>query len=149
MPYDALVERNIAVPRGKVFAAFYDFGGLTRLVPDAVSSCECIGEGVGSQRSISLADGGTVVERMDVAHDEKVFAYSILENDAIPVDNYCAVITLEDTADGGTNISYGSNWLPRDPEQEDELQELFAGLYNALIDGVVATAAAEAQETES
>ena len=101
MPYDALVERNIAVPRGKVFAAFYDFGGLTRLVPDAVSSCECIGEGVGSQRSISLADGGTVVERMDVAHDEKVFAYSILENDAIPVDNYCAVITLEDTADAG------------------------------------------------
>ncbi|MGB1883943.1 MAG: SRPBCC family protein [Gammaproteobacteria bacterium] len=141
MPYDALVERNVDVPRSKVFAAFYDFGGISKLVPDAIASCDIMGEGVGCQRSIVLSDGGKVVERMDVAHNESVFAYSILENDAIPVDNYCAVVTLEDTADGGTSISYGSNWLPRDPDQEDELQELFAGLYNALIDGVVAASA--------
>ena len=136
MPYDALVEKEINVPRATVYAALTDFGGVKKVLPDAVASCDLVGEGIGSERTIVLADGGRVVERLEVAHPDTVFAYSILENNALPVENYCAVVTLSDTANG-TLVSWGSNWKPAGAE-EDEVRSALEGLYTALIDGIAA-----------
>ena len=136
MAYDALVERNIAKPRAEVFAALCDFGGVKKILPDAIKSCELAGEGVGSVRTIVLADGGKVTERLEVAHEQSVFVYSILENNALPLEHYCAVVILSDTANGGTSISYGSNWTPKGAS-EDELRSMLEGLYNAIVDGLV------------
>ena len=138
MAYDALVERNIAKPRSKIFAALYDFGGVKNILPEAIKTCEVIGEGVGAVRTIVLADGGRVTERMEVAHDNAVFAYSILENSALPLEHYCAVVTLADTANGGTSVSYGSNWTPKGAS-EDDVRNSLEGLYNAILDGIVKT----------
>jgi hypothetical protein len=139
MAYDALVERNISIPRSEVFASLYDFGGIKKILPDAIGSCECVGEGVGAVRTIALADGsGTVVERMDIAHDETVFGYSITENNALPVENYVAIVTLSDIQDGGTHISWGSNWSTTGGAPEEEVQGSLEGLYGAIIDGMVA-----------
>ena len=139
MAYDALVERNISTSRSEVFASLYDFGGIKKILPDAIGSCESIGEGVGAVRTIVLADGsGTVVERMDIAHDESVFGYSIIENDALPVENYVAIVTLADTKDGGTHISWGSNWSATGGAPEEEVQGALEGLYAAIIDGMAA-----------
>lgn len=135
MAYDALVERNIAKPRAKIFAALCDFGGVKKILPDAIKSCELAGEGVGSVRTIVLADGGRVTERLEIAHDNTVFAYSILENNAMPLEHYCAVVTLADTANGGTSVSYGSNWTPKGASEE-ELRASLEGLYNAILDGI-------------
>jgi len=94
---------------------------------------------VGAVRTIALADGsGTVVERMDIAHDESVFGYSIIENDALPVENYVAIVTLSDTQEGGTHISWGSNWSPTGGAPEEEVQGALEGLYAAIIDGMAA-----------
>jgi len=134
MAYDALVEKEIAVPRAKVFAALVDFGGVKKLLPDAVASCESIGHGVGAERTIVLADGGRVVERLEVMHDDTVFAYSITENNALPVTNYCAVVTLTDTAKG-TQVSWGSNWKAQGAT-DDEVRGALEGLYTALIDSL-------------
>jgi len=135
MAYDALVERNISVSRSKVFAQLYDFGGIKKILPEAIGSCECVGEGIGAVRTIALADGsGTVVERMEAAHDDTTFAYSITANDALPVENYVAVVTLSDTSDGGTNVQWGSNWHATGGAPEDEVQGALEGLYNAIIE---------------
>ena len=138
MPYDALVEGKIAKPRAKVFGALYDFGGIKKLLPDAIASCDCVGEGVGAVRTIVLADGGKVVERMEVAHDQTVFAYSILENNALPLEHYCAVVTLADSGDGGTRVSYGSNWTPTSASK-DEVRGTLEGLYQAILGGISKT----------
>ena len=136
MAYDALVERNLAMPRSDVFAALYDFGGIDKLLPDAIGSCECIGEGVGAVRTIKMADGsGTVVERMEIAHEQSIFGYSILSNDAIPMENYCAMVMLADTNDGGTAVTYGSNWNPKGIE-EDELRGMLEDLYNTILGAI-------------
>lgn len=135
MPYDALVERTIAKPRAKIFAALCDFGGVKKILPDAIKSCDLVGEGVGSVRTIVLADGGRVTERLEIAHDQSVFAYSILENNALPLEHYCAVVILADTANGGTSVSYGSNWTPTGTNEE-ELRGSLEGLYNAILDGI-------------
>lgn len=136
MAYDALVERKVAKPRARIFATLTDFGGVGRILPDAVKACECVGSGVGAVRTITLGDGGKVVERLEVAHDQTVFGYSIIENNAIPVENYFAVVILTDTADGGTNVLYGSNWTAKGAPESDVRGSL-EGLYNAIIDGVV------------
>lgn len=136
MAYDALVERTIAKPRSKIFAALYDFGGVKKILPDAIKSCEVMGEGVGAVRTIVLADGGRVTERMEIAHEDSVFAYSILENSALPLEHYCAVVVLSDTANGGTAVSYGSNWTPKGASEED-IRGSLEGLYNAILDGIV------------
>ncbi|MGE0485442.1 MAG: SRPBCC family protein [Gammaproteobacteria bacterium] len=134
MPYDALVERDIAVPRATVFAALVDFGGVKKLLPEAVESCACIGDGVGAERTIVLNGGGRVVERLEIVHDDTLYAYSILETDALPVEQYFAVVTLSDSANG-THVAWGSNWKPKDAD-EDSVREGIEGLYNALIDGL-------------
>lgn len=134
MPYDALVEREIAVPRERVFAALVDFGGVKNLLPDAVETCECIGDGVGAERTIVLAGGGRVVERLEVVHEGSVYAYTILDTDALPVEQYFACVTLHDTP-RGTHVAWGSNWKPRGAE-EDSVRDTIEGLYNALIDGL-------------
>ena len=138
MAYDALVERKLSMPRAQVFAALHDFGGIKKILPDAIAACDCVGEGVGAVRSITLADGGKVSERMEIAHDDTVFAYSIISNDALPIENYCAVVTLEDVP-GGTAVSYGSNWTPKGAS-EDDVRGALEGLYNAILDGIAKAA---------
>ena len=136
MAYNVMVEREVAIPRSAVFATLMDFGGIKSILPEMIAKCDCVGNGVGAMRSIELADGGKVVERLEVSYDEKVFAYSITENDALPLQNYFAVVTLAD-AGSGTKISYGSNWIPNGASSS-EIVEMLEGLYNSIIDGIAA-----------
>ncbi|MDP6184207.1 MAG: SRPBCC family protein [Gammaproteobacteria bacterium] len=135
MPYDALIERKVSAPRAKVFGAFYDFNGIGKLLPDAIASCECIGEGVGAVRTLKMAEGGTIVERMEIAHEGSVFGYSITSNDALPLENYCAIVMLADNSDGGTSVTYGSNWDPKGIE-EDEMRKTLEDFYHAILDAI-------------
>jgi len=132
--YKVLVERTLDMPRKKVFDALVNFGGLDKLMPDMIASCDVTGEGVGAVRNIKFKDGGTVIERLDIAHDDSVFGYTILSNDAVPLKNYCAVVTLED-AGGKTVARWGSNW-DADGATEAEVKELVTGLYGTLLDGL-------------
>jgi len=135
MAYDALVERNMSVPRAKLFAALTDFGGIKKVLGDAVESCELTGTGVGCLRTIKLAAGARVVERLEIAHDQSIFAYTMTEVSGFPIKKYFAVVFLADNGKGGTNVTYGSNW-EADGMDEDELRAMLEGLYNAILDGI-------------
>ena len=58
MAYNVEVKKNMALSRAKVFAALTDFGGVAKILPDAIKSCELVGSGIGSVRNIVLTDGG-------------------------------------------------------------------------------------------
>jgi Polyketide cyclase / dehydrase and lipid transport len=133
--YNVLVEKTLDIPRKKVFDALVDFGGLEKVLPDMIASCDVAGNGIGALRTVKLNDGGTIVERLEIAHDDSVFAYSVTFNDALPFDNYCAVVTLEDDGDR-TIARWGSNWVPKDGATEAEIRELLDGLYSTLLDGL-------------
>ena len=136
MAYEVTVEKEIAKSRPEVFSALMDFGGVRELLPEMVAKCDCTGSGVGAVRKLELADGGRVVERLDVAIEEKVFAYSITENDALPLTNYFAIVTLAD-AGSGTKVNWSSNWIPNGASSQ-EIVEMLEGLYGALIDAIAA-----------
>lgn len=131
--YKALVETTLAIPRKKVFEALVAFGGLEKVLPDTIRSVEVTGNGIGAERTIRLKDGGTVVERLDVAHDDTIFGYTIIFNDALPIKNYCAVVILKDTG-SGTIVRWGSNWDAADGSTDVEVKKLLEGLYSALLD---------------
>ncbi len=135
MPYNVEVKKNVALPRAKIFAALTDFGGVAKILPEAIKSCTLVGSGVGSVRNIVLADGGTVSERLEMAHNQSVFAYSITANTALPVENYFACVTLADGANGSTDVVWASNWTAKGAPESD-IKPMLEGLYTALLDGI-------------
>jgi Polyketide cyclase / dehydrase and lipid transport len=135
MPYNVEVKKNVALSRAKIFAALTDFGGVAKILPEAIKSCTLVGSGVGSVRNIVLADGGTVSERLEMAHNQSVFAYSITANTALPVENYFACVTLADGANGSTDVVWASNWTAKGAPESD-IKPMLEGLYTALLDGI-------------
>ena len=140
MPYAALCERTIPVPRATVFAALTDFGGLDRYLPGAFDSIQLEGQGVGSIRTIILGTAtgfpGKVIERLEAAIDQRVYSYSIIGKSSIPFYDYVAVVRLEDAAGGGCVVRYGSNWVP-DGMSAAELKVFLETLYGNICDGIV------------
>ena len=136
MPYRVLVERVIPVSRAKVFACLMDFGGVGKLLSDAIESCEVQGSGVGAVRTIKLkGTPGQVVERLECAYDQQVFSYSMIAECPLPLDRYHAVVTLADAPNGGCRIAWGSNWEPKGTP-ESEVAAMLTGLYNDLVDSL-------------
>ena len=136
MAYSVMVERTIAAPRAKVFAALMDFGGIDKLLPDAIESCTVEGSGIGSCRHIVLkGQPGKVVERLEAAYDERLFSYSIVDESPLPLDHYHAVVVLKDAPNGGCTVAWGSNWVAKGASN-DEVKGLLSGLYTALIDAL-------------
>lgn len=141
MAYAVVVEKTVPVSRQRFFAELMDFGGVGKLSPEAVDKVECEGEGLGAVRTVSIkGTPGTIVERLDVAYDERVFAYSILNETSLPMRNYIAVVELADAPGGGCVVRWGSNWAAK-PGREADVRQMLTQLYTSLIDGVVRVAA--------
>lgn len=136
MTYGVLVDRTVPVSRAKVFACLMDFGGIGKLLPDAVESCELKGSGIGAQRFVKLkGTPGQIVERLECAYEQQVFSYSIVAECPLPLDHYHAVVTLADAPNGGCRIAWGSNWVAKGAP-EAEVVTMLTGLYNNLIDQI-------------
>jgi hypothetical protein len=138
--YAVVVEKTVPVSRKRFFAELMDFGGVGKLSPDAVDKVECEGQGLGAVRTVYIkGTPGSIVERLDVAYDERVFAYSILNEASLPLRNYIAVVELADAPGGGCVVRWGSNWAAK-PGREADVRQMLTQLYTALIDGVVKVA---------
>ncbi len=142
MPYAVVVEKTVPISRQRFFAELMDFGGVAKLSPEAVDGVECEGEGLGAVRTVRIKGLPTpVVERLDVAYDERVFAYSIINETALPLERYIAVVELADAAGGGCHVRWGSNWVAKDRPAAD-VRTMLIGLYTTLIDGIARIGAA-------
>ncbi len=136
MGYSVVVDKTIPVARSKVFAALMDFGGVGKLLGDAVESCTLTGSGVGAVRTIKLKDApGEVVERLEAAYEQAVFSYSIVAPCPLPLEYYHAVVTLSDAAGGGCRVVWGSNWVAKGAP-DAEVKTMLTGLYGNLIDAL-------------
>ena len=138
MGYKANYEVDLKSSRQAVFAALMDFGGIGKLLPEgAILSVETEGSGIGAVRTIQLGEAsgfpGEVIERLDVAYDEKVFAYSIMGTPSLPIDDYVAVVELSDNSDGGCHVKWCSNWVTTGDMSEQEMAPTLAGLYEAIL----------------
>jgi hypothetical protein len=140
MAYGALVERTVPVSRTKIYSLLADFGGIGKVMGEAVESCRLEGSGIGAVRHVK-AKGvpGEMAERLEAALEGRLISYSIVAPCALPLDHYCAVVTLRDAPNGGCAIEWGSNWVAKGAP-EDSVRRMLTGLYNNIIDALVRAA---------
>ena len=109
-------------------------GGFNAL-PDwhpAVEKSELAEEG--QVRTLHLAGGGTIVERLESADDnERVYSYSI-ESGPLPVAGYKATIRVRDQ-DGKATVEWSSEFSPSGASEGDAVAAI-QGIYQAGFDNL-------------
>ena len=126
---------NLGVPADKVWELIGGFNALPDWHP-AVEKSEVEGEGKGSVRTLHLAGGGTIRERLEQIDDEgKVYSYSILSS-PLPVMNYTATLRLREAEDGsGCAVEWESDFQPAGAPEGDAV-EIIQGVYQAGFDNL-------------
>ena len=89
----------------------------------------------GSMRRLSLAGGGTIVEKLERLDDsERVYTYSIVDS-PLPVANYSATICVKDNAEGKTTVEWSSEFEAKGAG-ENEAMDIIADIYQAGFDNL-------------
>ena len=89
-----VVEETVAAAADKVFEVIGNFAGLEK--NEMIVDFTVNGSGVGAVRSIKLANGGGIEERLE-KYDAttRCFTYAIInEQTALPVAKYAATVTV-------------------------------------------------------
>ncbi len=124
------MKTELNVPADEVWKLVGGFNGLPDWHP-AVSESHTEGEGKGSVRRLSLAGGGTIVERLErVDEDDRLYTYSIVDS-PLPVSDYKSTIRVRDKGDGtATVVEWSSEFRPSGAS-ESEASKVIQGIYDA------------------
>jgi carbon monoxide dehydrogenase subunit G len=128
---EAKVVDTIHADIESVWAELGNFSGIK--AGPGIDSVDYEGEGEGMTRSINMSNG-SVVERLEV-HDatEKVFTYSIINEDSpLPFSGYSATVCLADKGDGITTVDWTGSFDARGVEDEKAVK-LAKGIYSNAI----------------
>ena len=129
-----VVEEKVAAPADKVFAVIGDFGGIEK--GGMVADFSMKGSGVGAVRSITLAGGGVIEERLE-KHDAatRTFVYAIInEQTALPVKNYVSTVVVTPDGANGSIVNWSSTFDPVGLPEE-QASAIISGVYKGGIAG--------------
>lgn len=112
-----------------VWAFAGGFGSINNILPMIVK-IESDGDTVGSIRTLTLADGAVVKERLD-ATDKYLQSYSFTEH-PMPVSEYSATITVADGDDGQCEFNWAGKLVAKGISDE-EAMGIFEGIYETGI----------------
>ncbi len=127
-----MAKVNMTTSIGVDAKSLWDFMGGFNALPDwhpAVEKSEL--EEEGQVRRLSLAGGGTIVERLMTVDDkERVYSYSI-ESSPLPVANYTGTIRVRDEGDGNRSVvEWSSEFNPAGASEADAVKAI-EGVYRA------------------
>ncbi len=124
------LSTQLAVPAETVWGVIGSFNGLPDWHP-AVEKSELTEQDGAKIRTLSLAGGGTIVERLEATDDkERTYSYSILSG-PLPVADYVATICVRKTDGGpGCTIQWTSEFTPSGAP-EGEAVAAIRGVYEA------------------
>ena len=128
------METKLVIPANILWDAIGRFSALGDWHP-AVQKCESDGETKGSVRKLSLAGGGSIVERLEyISNKEKLYRYTITDS-PLPVDGYTAEIKVKDNGDGTSTVEWSSKFEPKGVKA-DEAIKVIQGIYQAGFDNL-------------
>lgn len=114
----------------------WDLIGGFNTLPDwhpAVEKSELQKEG--SMRKLSLAGGGTIIEKLEKKDDKnRLYSYSIIDS-PLPISNYTATIKVSETAKGKTRVEWSSEFKPSGASENDAVK-VIQGIYQAGFDNL-------------
>lgn len=118
----------------KVWDVLGDFNGLPRFLA-AVTQSVVEGSGVGAVRTLSLAGGGQIRERLEAFDpDERTLKYSIMDG-PLPVKDYLSTVRVAPTGDGRTDVFWSSTFEPSGASEADA-RKAIEGVYQLGFEGL-------------
>ena len=127
-----IVEETVAAAADKVFAVIGDFAGLER--NEMIKDFTVTGSGVGAVRSIVLANGGVIEERLE-KHDAqaRTYTYAIInEQTALPVAKYVSTVVVTPIDAASSTVNWSSTFEPVGIA-EAQAETIIAGVYKGGI----------------
>lgn len=104
-PLKSVETVTIKAPAAKVWALVSDFGAMEKWHP-AVKSTKTEEKDGSTFRTLTLQDGGTILERLKDKNDADMqLKYEIVEG-VIPVSSYNSKITVKDNGNGETTVEW-------------------------------------------
>lgn len=111
-----------------------DFNALDKYVA-AVSKSVADGSDVGAQRTLTLQDGGQIVERLEsIDQEARTLEYSIVSS-PLPVDNYRSKMEVKELGPGQCEVRWSSTF-DASGVSEEEAQETIEGVYSMGFTGL-------------
>lgn len=128
------METKLAASPEMLWKTIGGFNALPAWHP-AVAKSESTGESSGSTRTLSLAGGGSIVERLEeVSSTERRYRYSIVSG-PLPVADYAAEIRVVDNKDGTSTVEWSSEFQPKNVAEPDAVKTI-QGIYQAGFDNL-------------
>lgn len=126
------MKTNLNVTADEVWKLIGGFNALPDWHP-AIEKSEL--EEEGSMRRLSLAGGGTIMEKLEKLDDnERVYSYSIIDS-PLPVSNYKATLRVKEDDEGKTTVEWSSEFEAKGAA-ENEAMDVIAGIYQAGFDNL-------------
>lgn len=123
---------KLGVDADKVWEMIGGFNALPDWHPDIEKSTL---EKEGQERRLSLAGGGTIVERLEKVDDsERVYTYTIVDG-PLPVANYVSTIRVHAEDDGTSSVEWSSEFQPAGAPEADAAK-VIEGVYQAGLDNL-------------
>ena len=138
------VSTEVNAPADKAWAVVSNFQDLSWL--PGVAKVEGTGNEVGAERTITLANGEVIKEKLDKFQPDKMMLMYRMDGDnvkALPVTNYSSRLTVKDAGGGKSTITwwgafyrgYPNNDPP--PELNDEAAiKAVSGLYKTGLEAL-------------
>jgi len=130
------VSDEVAAPAEAVWALVRDFGGLMNWSP-GIEKCEVEGEGLGAVRTLAMAGGLALREKLEAFDDaERSFSYSIVEPSALPFTGYLARFHVRPLGGDRCRIDWSGRCTPRDGATADQARSILGAVYGGGIKAI-------------
>ena len=125
---------TLNAPANEVWGTVGDFNGIPKFVP--VFSARAVdGAGVGARRTLTLRDGGTVLESLESLDDEaRTLTYAIIES-PLPLAGYVSTMAVRDLGDGRCEFNWSCSFDAQGAPEADVVA-IVEGVYAAGLDGL-------------
>lgn len=134
----ATVTHHFAIPAARLWQLIGDFGDTGKWSGRPPEACVQDGEGIGALRTLHLADGRTIVDRLE-AQGEYYYSYSIVTS-PLPVRSYRATMSVAPLTEESCTFTWSGNIEPEGMTDE-QAAAFFEGIYRsgiAMIDRTIA-----------
>jgi ribosome-associated toxin RatA of RatAB toxin-antitoxin module len=125
---------KVNVPASQLWDLIGGFNALPAWHP-AIEKSEVEEDDSGSIRTLTLAGGGKIVERLESQDDSgHSYSYAILES-PLPLTNYHATIRVNEDEGGGCTVEWSSEFNPVGAPENDAMKAV-EGIYQAGFDNL-------------
>ena len=138
----AIVTQIFPIPADVLWGIIGDFGDTGKWSGRPPEACIRDGDGIGALRTLTLADGRVIVDRLE-AQGEYYYSYSIVTS-PLPVRSYRATMTVAPLTDYSSVFTWSGNIEPEGLTDEqavaffEDIYHMGIGLINRSIAGNIA-----------